>query len=243
MRAMHTQSIEYQADGARRVGFLAVDRERPGKRPGVLIGPEAGGVSAVVKDRARRLARLGYVAFALDHVGDGALLTDMNESLALVKRYMGAPERIRAVGRASLDILRAQPEVDAAKLAAIGYCFGGTAVLELARSGADVACTVGFHSGLATTRPDDAKQIKGKVLVCIGAEDPLIPPEQRLDFEREMRAGKVDWRLYLFGNTVHGFTNPDADRHKHPALAYHEAADVRSFAAMRELFDETFGPI
>ena len=196
----------------------------------------------MVKERARRLASLGYVAFALDYVGDGKLLA-MEETMAMLAAYRAAPERIRAIGRASLDILRAQPEVDAARIAAVGYCYGGTAVLELGRDGADVGCIVGFHSGLATTRPDDAKNIKGKVLVCIGAEDPLIPPEQRLDFEREMRAGKVDWRLYLFGGAVHGFANPDADKAKHPALAYHRPTDERSFRAMRDLFDETFGPV
>jgi dienelactone hydrolase len=240
---MHTESIEYHADDARRVGYLAVDRQRPGKRPGVLIAHEASGVSEIVKKRTRRLAALGYVAFALDYVGDGVVLQNMNDSRAVVTKFMEAPDRIRAIGRASLDVLRAQPEVDPTKLAAIGYCYGGTAVLELARSGAEVSCTVGFHSGLATNRPDDAHQIKGKVLVCIGAEDPLVPPEQRLAFEREMRAGKVDWRLYLFGNAVHGFANPDADRFNHPALAYHRPTDERSFRAMRDLFDETFGPL
>ena len=240
---MHTESIEYDADGARRVGYLAVDRARPGKRPGVLVAHEAGGLSEIVKQRARRLADLGYVAFALDYVGGGALLQGMEESRALVSTLMAAPERIRAVGQASLDVLRAQPEADPGKVGAVGYCYGGTAVLELARSGADVHCTVGFHSGLATIRPDDAHRIKGKVLVCIGAEDPMVPPDQRLAFEREMRAGKVDWRLYLFGNAVHGFTNPDAGRFGHPALAYHAPTDERSFRAMRDLFDETFGPL
>ena len=239
---MHTEAIEYSADGARRVGYLAVDRARPRKRPGVLIAHEAGGVSEVVKQRARRLAELGYVAFALDYVGDGIVHGDLDAVRAVVATYTAAPERIRAIGHASLDVLRAQPEVEATKIAAIGYCYGGTAVLELARSGAAIACTVGFHSGLATSRPDDAHQITGKVLVCIGAEDPMIPPEQRLAFEREMRAGKVDWRLYLFGNAVHGFANPDADRFHNPALAYHRPTDERSFRAMRDLFDETFGP-
>jgi dienelactone hydrolase len=240
---MDTESIEYQADGARRVGYLAVDRARSGKRPGVLIAHEASGVSDIVKQRARRLAGMGYVAFALDYVGDGVVLQDRNESGALVARLAEAPDRIRAIARESLEVLRKQPEVGANKIAGVGYCFGGTAMLELARSGADMACTVGFHSVLATKRPDDAHQIKGKVLVCIGAEDPLVPPEQRLAFEREMRAGKVDWRLYLFGNAVHGFANPDADRFNHPALAYHRPTDERSFRAMVDLFDETFGPI
>jgi dienelactone hydrolase len=178
-----------------------------------------------------------------DYVGDGAVLQDRTASGALVTKYMEAPERIRAIGYASLDVLRSQPEVDLARIAAIGYCYGGAAVLGLARSGAEVARTVGFHSALATKRPGDAHQIKGKVLVCIGAEDPIVPPEQRLAFEQEMRAGKVDWRLYLFGNAVHGFANPEADRFNHPALAYHRPTDERSFRAMRDLFDETFGSL
>ena len=239
---MHTESIDYEADGARRVGYLAVDRARSGKRPGILIAHEASGVSEIVKQRARLLAELGYVAFALDYVGNGEVV-EMQRAMGVVKMYNEAPDRIRALTRASLDVLRRQPEVDATKIGAIGYCFGGTAVLELARSGADVACTVGFHSQLSTLRPDDAHQIKGKVLVCIGAEDPIVPPEQRLAFEREMRAGKVDWRLYLFGNAVHGFANPAVDALKHPALAYHKPTHERSWRAMRDLFDETFGPI
>jgi dienelactone hydrolase len=240
---MHTEDIEYQAASARRVGYLAVDRARAGKRPGVLIAHEASGLTETVRERARTLAELGYVAFALDYVGDGTVLTDRAASMALVQRLSNAPDEVRALGAAGLEVLRAQPEVDPAKLAAIGYCFGGTAVLELARSGADVACTVGFHSMLSTPRPDDARNIKGKVLACIGAEDPLVPPEQRLAFEKEMRAGKVDWRLYLFGNAVHGFTNPNANSFGHPALAYHRPTHERSFRAMRDLFDETFGPI
>lgn len=240
---MHTESIPYEADGARRVGYLAVDRERAGKRPGVLIAHEASGISEVVKERARRLAAMGYVAFALDYVGDGVVLEDRAASMALVKALGEAPERTRAIAAASLEVLRRQPEVDPGKLAAIGYCFGGAAVLELARSGADVACTVGFHSQLSTKRPDDARQIKGKVLVCIGADDPIVPPEQRLAFEQEMRAAKVDWRLYLFGNAVHGFANPGADAFGHPALAYHRPTHERSFRAMIDLFDETFGAL
>ena len=239
---MHIESIEYHADNGRRVGFLAVDRTRTDRRPGVLIGPEASGISDVVRARARRLAELGYVAFAMDFIGDGRL-AEMAEVTAILKTYADAPERIRAIAAASLDILRAQPEVLPGKLAAIGYCFGGTAVLELARAGADVACTVGFHSGLATIRPAAPGAIRGKVLACIGADDPIIPPEQRLAFEAEMRAAKADWRLYVFGNAVHGFSNPEADKHRHPHLAYHPPTEERSFRAKRELFDDTVGAV
>ena len=237
---MHTENIEYTVSGRRYIGYLAVDRGRGGKRPGVLIAPEGTGLGEVNRARARRLAELGYVAFAIDYHGDGVEIEAMPEMMARLGALRDDPSLIRGIARTALGVLTAQAETDAGKLAAIGYCYGGTAVLELARSGADIACTVGFHSGLATTRPEDARQIKGKVLVCIGADDPLIPPEQRMAFEHEMRVGKVDWRLYLFGNAVHGFANPDADRRGMAALAYHRPTDERSWRAMRDLFDETF---
>jgi dienelactone hydrolase len=238
---MHTQSIEYAVDGKRHVGYLAVDRTRTDKRPGVLVIPEGNGLHQGARDRCHQLAELGYVALAVDYHGDGVVLETMPEMMARLEVLRADPTAIRATARAALAVLVAQPEVDAARVAAIGYCYGGTAALELARSGAAVACIVGFHSGLATTRPDDARHIKGKVLVCIGADDPLIPPEQRLAFEQEMRAAKVDWRLHLYGNAVHGFANPDADRRGIAALAYHQPTHQRSWRAMRDLFDETFG--
>jgi dienelactone hydrolase len=239
---MHTESIEYTVDGKRYVGFLAVDRERAGKRPGVLIAPEGGGLSDISRDRARDLARLGYVAFALDYIGDGQVLASMEEMMARLSVLRGEPRIIRAITRAALGVLAGQPETDPARIAAIGYCYGGTAALELARSGAEIACTVGFHSGLATKTPEDAANIRGKVLVCIGAEDPLVPPAERMAFEQEMRAAKVDWRLYLFGNAVHGFANPEADARGMAALKYHRPTHERSWRAMLDLFDETFGP-
>src|SRR5262249_30882051 len=135
-----------------------------------------------------------------------------------------------------------QAETDGAKLAGIGYCFGGTTVLELARSGADVKATVGFHSGLATARPGDATQIKGKVLAQIGTEDPIIPPEQRLAFEAEMRAGGVDWGMVRYGGAGHAFTNPDVNALGRAGFAYDKDADERSWRAMLDLFAEVFGP-
>ena len=138
-------------------------------------------------------------------------------------------------------MLTANERVDPGRLAAIGYCFGGTMSLELARGGADLQCVVGFHSGLATARPEDAANISGKVLVCIGTEDPLIPPEQRTDFEAEMRAGGVDWQMNLLGGAAHSFTNPDASALGAPGIEYHEPSDRRSWAAMLDLFAETLG--
>ena len=144
------------------------------------------------------------------------------------------------IGRAGLDVLLSSEYADSNNVAAIGYCFGGTMCLELARDGADLEAVVGFHSGLSTSRPDDASNITGSVLVCIGAEDPLIPPAQRVAFEEEMRAGGVDWRMNLYGGAVHSFTNPAADG-SNPVLAYEPKADARSWRAMLDLFAEKFG--
>jgi dienelactone hydrolase len=237
---VHTESIAYDVADTTYLGYLALDPTRPGPRPGILICHEGGGLSPQVKDRAHRLADLGYVAFAVDYIGGGQVLADMAAVMAKLGPLRGDLDRVRALGRAGLDVLLARPEVDPARIAATGYCFGGTFALELARAGAPLACVCGFHCGLATERPEDAAQIKGKILVGIGADDPMIPPEQRLAFEREMRAAKVDWRMTLYGNAVHGFANPAAGRLNNPAVQYHAPSDQRSWRAMCDLFNETF---
>lgn len=237
---MHTEAVSYEVAGTKYIGYLAFDPARTGTRPGVLICHEGNGLHEEVKRRAHRLVELGYIAFAVDYIGGGVVLTEMAQLQAKLAQLTSDVDGTRALARAGLDILLARPEVDRSRIAATGYCFGGTFALELARAGAPLACVVGFHCGLATSRPEDARNIQGKVLVCIGADDPLIPPEQRLAFEQEMRAAKVDWRLHLHGNAVHGFANPDAGRWGNPALQYHRPTDERSWRAMRDLFDETF---
>ena len=166
----------------------------------------------------------------------GELLHRSTLDVATLRHNVTSPGGTTA---AALDVLKAQKEVDAARLAAIGYCFGGTTALEIGRSGADVKAIVGFHSGLVTVRPQDARNIKGKVLVCIGADDPIIPPEQRAAFETEMKAAGIDWRLQLYGGAGHSFTNPAADSRGMKGFFYHEATDRRSWNAMIELFNET----
>jgi len=237
---VHTESIPYNVAGTQYIGYLAVEPGRSERRPGVLICHEGNGLGPQVKDRAHRLAELGYLAFAVDYIGGGQILTDMPSMMAKLGQLRGDVDHVRALGRAGLDVLLARPEVDPARVAATGYCFGGTFALELARSGAPLACVCGFHCGLDTSRPEDARNIRGKILVCIGADDPLIPPPQRLAFEDEMRAAKVDWRLHLHGNAVHGFANPHAGALGISAVQYHELTDKRSWRAMRDLFDETF---
>ncbi len=229
---------EYFHDGVRLVGHLAVDERRAGRRPAVLVAHDAGGLDDHAKRTAVKLAELGYVALALDYHGNGERLAPEQVAVRFAERA-GDVAWIRSVARAGLDVLMENEYADPGRVAAIGYCFGGTLALELARGGADLVAVVGFHSGLATSRPGDAADIKAKVLVCIGADDPIIPPAQRLDFEEEMRAGGVDWQLHLYGGAVHSFTNPAADG-SNPALRYDQRADERSWQAMQELFAEVF---
>ncbi|HLQ38905.1 MAG TPA: dienelactone hydrolase family protein, partial [Planctomycetota bacterium] len=167
----------------------------------------------------------------------------LDRAKAEVRSLRADLPELRARAAAALAVLAAHPHVDRARLAAIGFCFGGTAVLELARSGAALAGVVGFHAGLATSAPEDAKAIRGKVLVCLGADDPVVDAEQRRAFTAEMTTARVDWQLLLFGGVGHSFTNREIDAWQLPGFAYHKDADRRSWQAMRALFDEVLGPI
>jgi len=239
---VHTEDIEYEVDGVRMIGHLATDDTRSGKRPAVLVCHEGPGLDDHAKRRAEQLAELGYVAFALDYHG-GGVPVPLDQMMERLMPLMSDPERVRRLGKGGLDVLLAHPDADLARVAAIGYCFGGTMALELARGGADLKAVVGFHSGLQTTRPEDAQNIKGRVLVCIGTEDPLIPPDQRTAFEEEMRAAGVDWRMNLYGGAAHSFTNPRASEAGMPGIEYHGPTDARAWTAMRDLFDEALGPV
>jgi dienelactone hydrolase len=235
---VQTTDIEYSFDGIRLVGELSVDDSRRGKRPAILVSHEGGGLTGHARNRARALAELGYAAFALDYFGDGRPVA-ADQAAARFTELNGDRLRTRAIAQAGLDVLLGSEHADAGRVAAIGYCFGGTMSLELARGGADLQAVVGFHSGLATDRPALAGSITAPVLVCIGAEDPFIPADQRLAFEEEMRGAGVDWRLNLYGGAVHSFTNPEADG-SNPALKYDRRADERSWRAMLDLFSEVF---
>jgi len=236
---MRTEAIPYDVRGVTYVGYLALP-EGDGTHAGVLIGHEGTGLGPQVKERAHQLAQLGYVAFAADYVGGGEVLPDL-ASMSAKLGTLRDPDVLRELARAGLAVLAKRPEVDPTRVAAIGYCFGGAFVLELARDGADVACTVGFHASLKTRNPDDASNIKGKVLVCTGADDPIVTAEERAAFEQEMRAARVDWRHEIYGNAVHGFANPLADSLGNPAVKYHEPSHRRSWRSMLALFEETIG--
>jgi len=230
---MHIEDIAYSYEELSLRGALAVQEARSGRLPGVLVIHDAGGLSENIRDKTRRVAALGFCAFALDLFGNGETVTD---GMARIGKMCADLKRWRGLAQAGLQVLAARPECDPKRLAAIGYCFGGTTVYELARSGVDLKGVVGFHSGLSPSS-GEARNIQGKVLTLIGADDPLIPPEARLAFEREMTEAKVDWQMHIYGDTAHSFTNPTMDR---PGFRYDARADARSWASMRAFFEEIF---
>jgi dienelactone hydrolase len=236
---MKTEVVEYRHGDVVLEGYLAYDDLIRGKRPGVLVAHEWNGHNLYVRKRAERLARLGYVAFALDMYGKGVRAKDAKEAAALAGIYKGDRTLMRARAAAGLDVLRSRPETDPTRLTAIGYCFGGTTVLELARSGADLVSVVSFHGGLDTPNPGDARNIKGKVLALHGGDDPFVPVNQVEAFQEEMRKGGVDWQFVSYGGAVHGFTNPESGSDNSKGVAYNERADLRSWKAMKTLFAET----
>lgn len=238
---MKTESVPYEVRGKRYLGYLALPEESQRKGAGVLIAGEGSGLGPQVKERAHQLANLGYVTFALDYLGNGELLSDMPTMMARLAVLRADLDFVRALGHAGLSQLLGYPGVDATRVAVIGYCFGGQLALELARDGAPVACTVAFHAGLSARDHEGAKHIRGKVLACIGADDPVVPPEQRQAFEAEMRAGGVDWQLHIHGGAKHGFANPNADSVGSGSVAYDPRAHERSWRSMLALFGETIG--
>lgn len=232
--------VEYRQGDTVLEGYLAYDDALKGPLPGVLVVHEWMGLNDYAKRRAGQLADLGYIALAVDIYGKGVRAKDAQEAGALAGKYKADRKLMRERILAGLDFLKKHQLVDTKHIAAIGYCFGGTTVLELARSGADVAGVVSFHGGLATPNPDDAKNIKARVVVFHGADDPLVPPEEVAAFQNEMRKGGVDWQMVFYGGAVHSFTNPDAGGEPSKGVAYNEKADRRSWEAMRVFFGEIF---
>ena len=238
--AIHIETVEYKQGDTTLEGFIAYDDAIQGKRPGVLVVHQWMGLTDYEKHRAEMLAQLGYVAFCADIYGKGVRPQNTAEAGAQAGKYKGDRQLLRARVNAGLDALRRQPQVDPNRIAAIGYCFGGTTVLELARSGADVAGVVSFHGGLDARDPADGKNIKCKVLVCHGADDPFSSPQDIAAFENEMRKGGVDWQFIQYGGAVHSFTQPMAGNDNSKGAAYNEKADKRSWEAMKQFFAEIF---
>lgn len=240
LAVLRTQVVEYKHGNTVLQGYLAYDDAVQGKRPGVMIVHEWTGLGSYVKHRAEQLAKLGYVAFAIDMYGKGIRPTNPKDAAAQANIYRSDRKLMRDRATAGLAMLQKNPLTDPNRIAAIGYCFGGGTVLELARSGAPIAGVVSFHGNLDTPNPADAKNIKARVLVLQGANDPYVPPAQVDAFEQEMRTAGVDWQLIAYGGAVHSFTNPDSGNDPSKGAAYNEKADKRSFAAMQQFFAEIF---
>ena len=238
--AIKTQTVEYKDGNTVLEGYLAYDDAIKGTIPAVLIVHEWTGIGTYVKNRAEQIAGLGYAAFAIDIYGKAIRPADTNEASTQAAIYRGDRKLMRQRALAGLTQIKTYPFVDANKIGAMGYCFGGGVVLELARSGADLKGVVSFHGNLDTPDPNDNNNIKCKVLVCHGADDPYVNQEQVNAFENSMRKTKVDWEMLIFGNAVHGFTNPDNGSDPSKGVAYNRQADMRSWEAMREFFREVF---
>ncbi|HMN69173.1 MAG TPA: dienelactone hydrolase family protein [Bdellovibrionales bacterium] len=237
---IRTQTIEYKDGNTVLEGFIAYNAKMSAVRPGILIVHEWMGLDDFNKERAVKLAELGYTALAVDIYGKGVRPKDQKEAAAVSSIYKSDRARMRRRIKAGYDALNEHMTVRKGEIAAIGYCFGGTTALELARSGAGLKGVVSFHGGLDTPRPEDAKKIKAKVLALHGADDPYVPAEQVAAFEDEMRKAGVDWQLVKYSKAVHSFTNPGAGSDNSKGVAYNAEADRRSWIAMQDFLKEIF---
>jgi dienelactone hydrolase len=237
---IHTEAVEYKDGDTVLEGYSAYDTSIQGKRPAVLIVHQWKGLTDYEKKRAEMLAKLGYNVFALDIYGKGIRPTDAKEAGALAGKYKSDRALLRQRAKAGLAVLTKNELTDTKHVAAIGYCFGGTTVIELARSGADISGVVSFHGGLDSPKPEDGKNIKCKVLALHGADDPFVPAKDVAAFEDEMRQAKVDWQLVKFGGAVHSFTEAGLGTDNSKGAAYNEKADRRSWEDMQRFFAEIF---
>ncbi len=237
---LHTEPIEYKQGDATLEGWLTYDAATKGKRPGVLIVHQWKGLSAYEKKRAEMLAKLGYNVFALDIYGKGVRPTDTRDAQAQSGKYKSDRALLRARAQAGLAILKQHEQTDPKRVAAIGYCFGGTTVIELARSGADIAGVVSFHGSLDSPKPEDGKNIKCRVLALHGADDPFVSAKDLDAFEAEMKQSSVDYQLVKYKGAVHSFTDWNAGNDNSKGAAYNKEADEQSWEAMKQFFTRIF---
>jgi dienelactone hydrolase len=241
--AVKMEPVTYRHGDTELRGWLAWDDSVEGKRPGVMIVPEWWGLNGYISKRATEIASLGYVVLAADVYGSGRTTNDPAEAKALSQQLLkGDRSVLRDRESAGLTVLMNHPLVDPKRVAAMGYCFGGTAVLELARSGAPLAGAVCFHGRLDTPSSRSNRPIKAKILVLNGADDPNVPLKQIGAFEDEMRSQKADWQLISYGSAVHAFTNPASGSNPSTGVAYNEKADKRSWEHMKLFYSEIFAP-
>jgi dienelactone hydrolase len=241
--AIVTKDIEYQVEGATMKGYMAYDDTIKGQRPGVLVVHEWWGLNDYARKRARMQAKLGYTAFALDMYGGGKQAEHPDDAKKFSSEVMKNLPLAKARFSAALNLLRKDKTVDPQRIAAIGYCFGGGMVLQMARSSIDLAGVASFHGMLGTATPAQTGVIKAKILVMTGADDPFVPAEQVARFKQEMDAAHVDYKVISYPGAKHAFTNPGADKYgkefKLP-LAYNKNADQASWLEMQQFFQQLF---
>ena len=238
--ATRTEIVEYQDGDTPLRGFLAFDDALQGKRPGVILVHEWWGLNDYARRRAEMLAELGYVAFAIDMYGDQKVTEHGKEAeawMTQVTENLAAWQKRALLG---LEILKEHELVDPDSTAAVGYCFGGATVMQMAYAGADLDGVVSFHGALPPATEEQQKHIKAKVLVAHGEDDAFIPPERILAFKQALDAAAVDWQMIIYGGARHSFTNPGADGYGIDGLKYDKKADQRSWALMQGFFDEIF---
>ncbi len=231
-----TRTLQYKVDETTFISYLAYDDAEPGKRPGVLVFPEWWGMVEFPKQKAEELAKLGYVAMAVDMYGQGRATEDPKLAGNLVAELQ--PVQLRQRAAAALEMLRKEEQIDGTHIAAIGFCFGGKVALELAYSGADIRAAVSFHSDLTPPSPEDLKKIKAHILVCTGAVDPMAPAQKVQKLWQALTDSDVVWQINVYSGAKHGFTNPAADKYNMPPVGYNALAAKQSWEAMLALFEQ-----
>ncbi len=238
--AIKSEAIEYQDGDTHLRGYLYYDDAVSGKRPGVIVVHEWWGLDDYAKRRAEMLAGLGYAAFALDMYGDNKVTTHAKDAKGWSTQITQNTDAWRRRALAGLDALKADQHVDPQRLAAVGYCFGGSTVMQMAYAGADLGGVVSFHGSLPTPAEGEGKQIKASILAAHGEADSFVPPEKVAAFKSALEAAKADWEFISYGGAVHAFTNPDAASHGIDNIRYDERADKRSWATMKAFLEEVF---
>jgi len=234
-----TQPVEYNHNGVTLEGLLACDDTITGARPGVLVSHAWGGRGAFECNKARALAELGYAGFALDLYGKGVLGGDPEENTRLMTPFLEDRSLLQSRLSLALATMQARDEVDANRCAAIGFCFGGLCVLDLARIGTDIKGVVSFHGLFNPPGNTEGTKIKARVLALHGNEDPMVPVDAVTALENELTAAGADWQIHVYGKTMHAFTNPEANM-AGMGLMYNAAADRRSWQTMKNFLEEIF---
>ncbi len=235
--------VEYKANGVTMKGYLAYDENLKGKRPGVLVVPEWWGVTDYVENRARMVAELGYTALVVDMYGEGQVAANPDEARKLSSEVMKNPDMANARFISAMEFLKGQPTVNPAQVAAIGYCFGGGVVLNMARQGTDLKGVVSFHGDLTPIETAKPRGVKAKILVLTGGDDSLVPPSKVEAFEREMKAAGADFRVISYPGAKHSFTNSEADslgKKFNMPIAYNANADKKSWEEMKNFLNTIF---